>query len=296
MKVFFIGSVEFSKILFKEVLLIEEVQIVGVATKQKSNYNADHADLSDIAILHDIPYRYVKDINSKQIIDWVISLEPDVIFCFGWSSIIKKKLLELTPKGVIGYHPTELPQNRGRHPIIWALVLGLDRTGSTFFRMDEGADSGDVLNQRIVNIEIEDNASTLYEKLLMIALEQVKDFVPKMVTNTETYFPQDHSKANYWRKRGIPDGRIDFRCATQTIYNQVRALSKPYVGAHIQIKDEMYSVWTVGYGEAFSQNIVPGTILQIEDNKILVKSGDSSIWLLEHGLDKEVLNIECFYE
>ena len=48
---------------------------------------------------------------------------------------------------VIGFHLAAMPANRGRHPIIWALVLGLQETASTFFFMDEGADSGDIISQ-----------------------------------------------------------------------------------------------------------------------------------------------------
>ena len=35
--------------------------------------------------------------------------------------------------GVLGFHPSELPKNRGRHPLIWALALGLKKSASTFF-------------------------------------------------------------------------------------------------------------------------------------------------------------------
>jgi len=64
------------------------------------------------------------------------------------SSLLKKELLSLPPNGVLGYHPAKLPQNRGRHPLIWSLVLGLEESASTFYFMDEGADSGDILSQK----------------------------------------------------------------------------------------------------------------------------------------------------
>ena len=132
MKAFFVGSVEFSRKLLETILKIQKVKIVGIATKSKSRFNTDHSDLSDLAILHGIPYKYVKDINAPHITDWIDS-PPDVVLCFGWSSLISEPLLSLCSNGVIGYHPAKLPQNRGRHPIIWALVLGLESTGSTFF-------------------------------------------------------------------------------------------------------------------------------------------------------------------
>ena len=60
-------------------------------------------------------------------------MRPDIIFCFGWSRLIKEELLKIPKKGVVGYHPAMLPKNRGRHPLIWALALGIKTTGSTFF-------------------------------------------------------------------------------------------------------------------------------------------------------------------
>lgn len=64
--------------------------------------------------------------------NFISSLNPDIIYCFGWSKLLSPEIFCLAPKGVIGFHPTKLPHNRGRHPIIWSLVLGLEETASTF--------------------------------------------------------------------------------------------------------------------------------------------------------------------
>ena len=103
---------------------------------------------------NNIPVRYTPNINSEEVIGWISNLAPDVIFCFGWSGLLKKELLQIPPMGVIGYHPTALPKNRGRHPITWALNLGLKETASTFFFMDDGIDSGDILSQKKVLIKL----------------------------------------------------------------------------------------------------------------------------------------------
>ena len=102
-------------------------------------------------------------------------LGPDAIYCFGWSHLLSQEVLRAAPLGCVGYHPALLPWNRGRHPIIWALALGLSQTGSTFFLMDEGADTGDILSQRTVPIEDEDDAGTLYEKLKAVACNQTEE-------------------------------------------------------------------------------------------------------------------------
>ena len=88
-----------------------------------------------------------------------------MIFCFGWSSLLKERVLNIPPMGVIGYHPAKLPENRGRHPLIWAIALGLENSASTFFFMDKGADSGDILSQVDFNISYQDDAQSVYQKV-----------------------------------------------------------------------------------------------------------------------------------
>ena len=160
MKILFIGTVEFSYKALKKLIELN-AEIVGVCTKKKSDFNSDFVDLTSLCKNAIIPFKYIDDINSNENIDWIRSLSPDIIFCFGWSNLIKKDLLSLPKMGVVGYHPALLPKNRGRHPLIWALALGLNVSGSTFFFMTEGADDGDILSQEKVKILYEDDAKSL---------------------------------------------------------------------------------------------------------------------------------------
>ena len=151
MRIVFIGTVEFSQRAL-ECLIAMNAEIVGVCTLQESKFNADHIDLSILSESHGIPWFYAQDINSAEALGWIQDKSPDIIFCFGWSKLLKQDLLRLAPLGVVGFHPAALPANRGRHPLIWALVLGLEKTASTFFFMDACADSGDILSQHEIVI------------------------------------------------------------------------------------------------------------------------------------------------
>ena len=172
MKIILIGTVEFSKEML-ETLIENNSKIEAVITSTDSKINSDYYDLKPLCIKNDIPCHITDDINSNRTIGLIKSYEADVIYCFGWSRLLKKDLISLPPLGVIGYHPTDLPNNRGRHPIIWALVLGLKETASTFFIMNEEADSGDIVSQVKVKIDGSDNATSLYKKLSSTAREQV---------------------------------------------------------------------------------------------------------------------------
>jgi methionyl-tRNA formyltransferase len=196
--------------------------------------------------------------------------------------LVRSPLLELPRLGVVGFHPAALPENRGRHPLIWALVLGLEETGSTFFFMDEGADSGDLLSQRKIPIEPTDDAGSLYTRVTEVALEQIREIVPLLESGQYQPQPQDHSKANVWRKRGVADGRIDWRMAAESIHNLVRGLTHPYVGAHFDYGEKSVKVWRSEIEPDVTANLEPGKVLAAGEEGLLVKTGIGAIRLLEY--------------
>ena len=280
MKIVFIGSVEFSAEMLKELILMQ-ANIVGVCTLAESKINADHFDLMKLTNNTGIPSRYASDVNDFEVTKWIKSLLPDVIFCFGWSKLIKKELLMVPQIGVVGFHPTALPANRGRHPLIWALALGLTETASTFFFMDEGADSGQILSQVPIQILPDDNATSLYEKAVATAKMQMREFVPLLTSGNYPRNPQTLSCANVWRKRGKEDGRIDWRMAAETIHNLVRSLAKPYVGAYFDFGELEVKVWrtqTVGF---LPLNLEPGKVVDVSNGGPLIKTGIGGIRLIE---------------
>ncbi|MDD5530154.1 MAG: formyltransferase family protein [bacterium] len=286
MKIIFIGTVAFSRRALEKLVNIN-ANVVGVITKRHSPFNSDFADLTDICIAHNIPCQFVEDINAPETILWIKKMQPDIIFCFGWSNLIKEEILSMPPLGVIGFHPAAVPQNRGRHPLIWALALGLKESASTFFFMGKGADDGDILSQRFFEIKYEDDATTLYEKTTTIALSQIEEFVPQLESNTFSRIPQDHLKANYWRKRSKLDGKIDFRMSSYAIYNLVRALTIPYVGAHIEYKEKDYKIWVVKEIKCNKDNIEYGKVLEVDiiNNSFVVKCYDNAVKIIKHEFE-----------
>lgn len=285
MRVCFIGTVEFSKQALNQLLSLE-LEICGVVTNSQNTINSDYADLRPICTKNNIDILDTQNINSLMSIEWLAKKSPDVIFCFGWSQLIKQNILDIPRMGVIGFHPSILPQNRGRHPIIWALALGLDKTGSTFFFMDSGADSGDILSQKEVYVLFDDDAASLYSRIIEVALIQINEFVPQLIRNTYKRIRQDHSKANVWRKRGLQDGKIDFRMSSFSIYNLIRALAFPYVGAHVEYKGKIIPVWRSSKIVDERLNLEPGLILESSENRLIVKTSDGAILLESHDFQQ----------
>ncbi len=286
MKIIFIGCVE-SSLLFLKSLLREKCDVVAVITMKESKYNADYMDLTPLCEEYKIPMLYVKNINEEKSISYIRKRKADIGFCMGWSQLVSEDIINLFPRGMVGYHPAELPYNRGRHPIIWALALGLEETASTFFMIEKSADSGAILSQEKVEILYEDNAETLMNKLLHKGEKQVVDIVHDLEQGNAKLVEQNPNEGNTWRKRGKIDGQIDWRMSSNSIYNLVRALYKPYVGAHLVYKNKEYKVWKVSEikdEQNKFKNIEPGKVLYVTPKSFVVKAGEDLVEVLESDL------------
>ena len=283
-KVVFIGCVRFSAAALRVLLEISDAEVVGVVTRKESRLNSDFFSLEPLAKRADVPCYFRKRNEEEQMAAWIEQRQPDIVFCFGWSHLLRKEVLSIPRMGVVGFHPAALPQNRGRHPLIWALALGLSETAATFFFMDQSADSGDILSQQPFAIAADDDAGTLYEKMTHVALAQIRSFVPRLADGSFERTVQDHTKANSWRKRGVLDGQIDWRMSARSVNNLVRALTRPYIGAHCIVEEQEAKVWKVQEVDDVAENFEPGRIVSVDGTRVVVKCGEAAVVLLEHEI------------
>ena len=152
--------------------------------------------------------------------------------------------------------------------------------------MDECADSGDILSQAYVPISYHDNARTLYDKIVDTALRQIDQFVPQLISGKYLRTKQDHTTANTWRKRGFLDGKIDFRMPARGVYNLVRGLTKPYVGAHLEHEGRKITIWEVSELPDNRINIEPGAVIFRDEHVIHVKCGIDSVEIKTEFFDE----------
>tara|TARA_B100002052_G_scaffold242173_1_gene226924 strand:- start:31216 stop:32115 length:900 start_codon:yes stop_codon:yes gene_type:complete len=284
MKIGFIGCVLSSKVALEALLENNHnYEVVAVITKKKSNFNSDFVDLGSICSKNNLPIHYEDSKNKRESIRFMKKYNPDVIYCIGWSYLLTKEFLEICKHGVVGFHPASLPKNRGRHPIIWSLCLGLEETSSTLFMMEEGADTGPIINQKNIKISKNDNAKSLYEKILKKLKIQIQSSALDFFKDTVKKNKQDHTKSNIWRKRSFSDGQIDWRMSANDINNLIRALYKPYPGAHFVFKEKHITVFESKVSKRKQKkNIEPGKVLDVNslENSFLIKCGsNTAIWI-----------------
>jgi len=283
MRIVFVGTVQFSRECLEETLAAGgDVVAVLTLAPERAGFHGDYADLEPAATAHGVPVHRVGNVNDPETIALIRSLEPDVILVLGWSQLLGPELLSLAP--CIGSHPALLPRDRGRHPLTWALVDGLEESGLTFLWLDEGPDSGDILWQRAFPIDAEDDAAALYEKIDRLGREAIREILPRLEDGSAPRLPQDEALATYRRKRTDEDRWIDWNAPTAVIHNLVRGLARPYVGALTRRGGQDVLVWRARLpGEAApaaAKAAAPGTVLA-DAPELEVRTGDGHLTLLE---------------
>ena len=283
MKIIFIGCVQSSYCFLETLLKVPEAEVVGVVTRTASKFNSDFVSLESLAEKFKIPCFFADKNSSEKLFDWLQDKAADIIYCFGWSYLLSEKLIKTAKLGGLGYHPAKLPANRGRHPLIWTLVLGLNETASTFFFLEEKADSGDIISQEIVSVTEFDDAQSLYNKLLEVGKKQIVTFTKALASGNYSRIPQDETKSNNWRKRSYKDGMIDWRISARGIYNLVRGLTRPYIGASFIYNNQEIKVWKseIVSSDVIYDNLEPGKVLKVNDAGIEIQCGLGVIRLLE---------------
>jgi methionyl-tRNA formyltransferase len=287
LRIAFIGCVASSRIALETLMSLPPsiCEVVGIITMRSNRINSDFVDLSYLAGPF-TPVLFVEDaIDHVSQAIWLKALAPDLIFCVGWSRLLSDSVLQAATRGVVGFHPAALPANRGRHPIVWALALGLTQTASTFFLMDSGADSGPILSQISIDINHADDAASLYAKVVELIPYQIESIVRGLNDGSIVPKSQDQSRATYWRKRSAEDGRIDWRMEPSAVRNLVRSLARPYPGAHFSHQGREVKVWKCSELTEGLPNDEPGKVLAVNGRVITVRCGRGSVLLIEHELD-----------
>lgn len=193
--------------------------------------------LDEIAKKSNTPLFKLNHINDPEVVNILQKHEIDWLFIIGWSQIASAELISIPRMGIIGAHPTLLPIGRGRAAVPWAIIKGLDKTGVTFFKMDEGVDTGEILDQFEIPISKNENASSLYDKVNTAHVDLIKQIWPKLINGTIDGIKQNETLATYWEGRTPADGELNSTMTVLEVDILVRATTRPYPGAYIRTDD-----------------------------------------------------------
>jgi methionyl-tRNA formyltransferase len=210
------------------------------------------------------------------------SLSPDFIVIIAYGQIIPARLLSIPKHGWINLHASLLPKYRGAAPINWAIVNGETKTGLTTMLIDAGMDTGDILLQRELEIGPAETAHELAARMSEAGAPLIEETLRGLAAGKIIPHPQNHATATLAPILKKENGRIDWHCPAQEIYNRMRGFA-PWPGTytafrgqtcHLSVEPASNKLFTAQLSD--TGNIAPGTLFA-EKNAVFVFCGGPTV-------------------
>lgn len=231
---------------------------------------------------HQTPLLKVKNINDVEVVERLRAAQLDWLFIVGWSQIARAPIINAARLGSLGMHPTLLPTGRGRAAIPWAILKGLDRTGVTLFRIDEGVDTGPIAAQVTIPMTPGETATSLYAKAGEAHVRLLLESWPALMQGDLAFTVQDHARATVWPGRRPEDGRIDLPMPIATAERLIRAVTHPYPGAFFDTDAGRVRVWAAAVAE---NALVPSPNPGFDPQRATLTFPDGVLRLLDWHLE-----------
>lgn len=278
----------------EEIVASKNLEIAFIVPR----YDNQDVTLKEWATKLDVPFLPCKNVNDINFINSLNQYHPDILVSMSFNQILKKKIIEYAPKGFINCHAGALPFYRGRNPLNWALINGAKSFGITVHYVDEGIDTGDIVEQRIYPITLTDN----YESLLAKAIIECSKVLCSAIAKIDSGFFEKikqsdiHPVGTYFGIRTDGDENINFSWPALRVHNFIRAIAYPGPGARFLIDEHEYAIESAELIDSAPNYIATsGEVVGRSANGVVVKVGDSSICITSiRRLDEDIKFIPQF--
>lgn len=198
------GSPDFGVPAFRKIIEsgYEVPAIVTVPDKQKGRgLKVQFSDVKNFAIENKIDILQPESLKDKEFIDSLRNMNPDLFLIIAFR-ILPKEIFSIPKLGSINLHASLLPKYRGAAPINHAIFNGETKSGITTFFLDESVDTGSIILQKEISIDVNDTFGDVYYSMSYAGADLVLDTIKLIQDNTYTILQQDKSQAS--KAKDIP--------------------------------------------------------------------------------------------
>lgn len=296
MRIVYMGTPEFAVPALNS-LIDAGHDVLMVVTQPDRRGNRGKVVFSPVkacAIEHGIDVRQPNSIkNEPEFIEELHSLKPDIIVVSAYGQILPKSVLDIPVHGCINIHGSILPEYRGAAPMQYAILEGKAETGVTIMQMDQGLDTGDIINIAKVSVDRKD-IITLSKELAECGAKLVVETIELISSGQATYTKQDDSASSYAHMISKEDGYTDFSSSATEIDNKVRAF-KAWPGTFTNLGDKTLKLFEVLPVSDVNDNDEYGMITSINKDNFTVKCSEGTLEIREVQLQgKKRMNVSDF--
>lgn len=216
-------------------------QVVGVVTQPDRpagrGQKLSPPPVKAFALAAGLPIIQPARLREPEAMAQLAAWQPDLIVVAAFGQILKPAVLDLPRCGCLNVHASLLPRWRGAAPIPRAIEAGDSRTGISIMRMEEGLDTGPVVDSVATPILGDDTAATLTDRLAALGAEAIVRALRRLDRDGRLEaVPQSSVGATYAAKISRDDAAIDWTLDATTLDRRVRAY-EPAPGAHAVFGD-----------------------------------------------------------
>lgn len=284
-KIVFFGTPEFAVCSLKRILDdgYEVAAVVTMPDKESGRgRKISQSDVKKFAVENGLRVLQPEKLKSPEFIEELRKINADLFIVIAFR-MLPEVVWSMPRLGTFNLHGSLLPKYRGAAPINRAIMNGEKETGVTTFFLKHEIDTGDMIQQRKIEILDEDNAGTIHDKLMELGAEMVSQTISAITDGTLETFPQPEGEFIPAPKIFKEDCRIDWAQDSVYIHNLVRGLS-PYPAAFSTLvlengREMDVKIFRTALCHRNSDNR-PGQII-VENRRMFVKTADAMLEVLE---------------
>ena len=277
MRVIFMGTPDFSVGTLKELAKAghEIVGVISQPDKPKGRgKNLQPTPVKEAAMELGLPVYQPKKVRDPEFIQVVRDLDPEVIVVVAFGQIIPKEILEMPKYGCINVHASLLPAYRGAAPIQWAVINGDKESGVTIMRMDEGLDTGDMINKVIVTLDEKETGGSLFDRLSEAGAKLLVETLPKLEDGSAVFEKQpEESTTPYATMISKKMGEMDWTKSAAELERLIRGLN-PWPSAFSHLNGKTLKIWEASVEEENGEKKALGTVLQADAKGFRIQTGE----------------------
>lgn len=273
------GSPDFGIPSFKAILEsgYDVPAVVTVPDKQKGRgLKVQQSDVKKFALENNIEVLQPESLKETSFIESLKLLEPDLFIIIAFR-ILPPAIFKIPRLGSINLHASLLPKYRGAAPINWAIINGEKVSGITTFFLDDKVDTGNIILQKEIPIDINETFGDVYYKMSESGSPLMIETIEKIKEGNFELLKQDNTLATKAPKIFRKDCLINWNDNAINVHNFIRGLS-PVPAAYTTHNGKMYKILKSALTEQKSS--IPGK-LNIEGKKLLVNTSDFDIEILK---------------
>ncbi len=267
-KIIFMGTPDFSTSILE--MLIETHDVIAVVTQPDRPVGRKRIltppPVKKVAAAHDLLVLQPEKLAHSEELETLLNMECDLIVTAAFGQLLPKELLTHPKYGAVNVHASLLPKYRGGAPIHQAIIDGEKETGVTIMYMVQQLDAGNIISQRAIPIEDEDNVGTMHDKLSALGTTLLQKTLPSILNGTNSSVPQEASKVSFASNIQREDEWIDWQQEARQIFNHIRGLS-PWPVASTSLEGKTMKLYTAELVPNVSGQ--PGKILQTTKKRLL---------------------------